>query len=498
MAIDTRHPSYQVRAQDWEQMTDTHLGARAVKEKGKEYLPPTSGMVKDGMNPGQPGREAYEAYKARAVFPNVVKSAVDAFVGIMHQEPANITLPSKLEPLRQRATASGEGLHTLLRRINEQQLLFGRFGLLAEAPDQAGPTALPFIAPYNAKSIINWDNGVRGDGRQNLELVVLDESEYVREADLSWDFKVKHRILARADVLAELGAVPEGGGATYNVATFQERHGGITTADWIAPQIAGKTLDEIPFVFINTNDLVPDVDDVPLLDLSNLALAIYRGEADYRQNLFMQGQETLVITGGEGEDKELRTGVGAVIDLPADGDAKFIGVSADGLAEQRTSLENDRSLAAEMGTKILDFDGGSSQQSGEALRIRVAARTTSLQSIAQVGAEGLAEQLRLIARWVGADEDEVSVEPNTDFAKSRMTGKELAELMKAKQSGAPISLQTIHGQMSHQGLTDMTFDEEQQLVQEEQDSALETFGGPGAPDEEEDEQGGGFLAGGGQ
>ncbi|MBD4208505.1 hypothetical protein GUH47_21445, partial [Xanthomonas citri pv. citri] len=53
-------------------------------------------------------------------------------------------------------------------------------------------------------------------------------------------------------------------------------------SDYIEPTIRGKTLNRIPFVFINSKDIVARPDDPPLLGLVNLALAIYRGDADYR------------------------------------------------------------------------------------------------------------------------------------------------------------------------------------------------------------------------
>jgi hypothetical protein len=70
------------------------------------------------------------------------------------------------------------------------------------------------------------------------------------------------------------------------------------------------------------------------------------------------------------------------LELAMGGDAKYIGVKADGLAEQRQALENDKEQAAERGARLLDF-GDTARQSGDALRIRVAARTTNLTTLAQ-------------------------------------------------------------------------------------------------------------------
>ena len=144
--------------------------------------------------------------------------------------------------------------------------------------------------------------------------------------------------------------------------------------DFITPAIAGNQLTEVPFVFIGANDLVPEPDEPPLMGLSDLSLCLYRGEADYRSTLHYQGQQTLVIIGGNvsdvDENQQLRIGNKGVIDLRIGGDAKYIGVSAAGLGEMRQSITNDDNKAASFGVQFMDV-GSARGASGEALRIRV-------------------------------------------------------------------------------------------------------------------------------
>jgi hypothetical protein len=134
MGIDNKHPQYSEFILDWLTMRDTYRGERIVKEKGELYLPPTAGMQADGMLTKQPGRQAYDSYKLRAVYHDFVSDAVEAMIGMMHSKPPTIELPKALEPMMERATINGEGLAHLLRRINEQQLITGRLGLLLDLP----------------------------------------------------------------------------------------------------------------------------------------------------------------------------------------------------------------------------------------------------------------------------------------------------------------------------------------------------------------------------
>jgi hypothetical protein len=478
MAVQDKHPQYSERLADWIQMDDTFHGERAVKAKRLDYLPATEGMVQDGMStPSSPGWKDYEAYLLRAIYHDIIKDGVKAMIGIMHAKPAEIKLPEKLEALRNNATSKGEPLQALLRKINVHQLVKGRVGLLVDVPDnKAVNEAVPYISVYDAKAIINWDAGSQNDGKDKLSLVVLDESG-TRRKGLTWKTEQKFRVctlngLASID---DSEATPDEK-AKFTVAVMVDNVNNPTKEDFITPSLAGTEMEDIPFVFVGANDLVPEPEVPPMLGLSNLALAIYRAEADYRQTLFLQGQQTLVIIGGnvdEVDGTSVRVGHKGVIDLKIGGDAKYIGASNQGLGEMRQSLENDKKAANLMGVTFLDAGANDGQsQSGEALRIRVAARTTTIASVAKAGGLGLENALKFAARWVGADPEEVSVKPITDFADQSVQGAALLAFMQAKQLGLPLSLQSIHRMMANNDLTEMSFDDEVDAIDEEADSTL--------------------------
>ena len=496
MSVDTKHPLYLEFDQDWIQLRETYRGERIVKEAGFKYLPATSGMIEDGIaNTEAPGFKAYTAYRKRARFPELVKEAVESMLGVMHNKPPSIELPAALEPLREKFTLRNESLNMLLRRINEEQLITGRLGLLLEVPEAVpaeGGAVLPFAALYRAEHLINWDEGdVDKTKPDSLNLVAIDESEEERTRGFEWEFVTKHRILVLGDPFKN----EQAGEGVYQVGVFRENVE-FTTEALITPSIGGRTMPRIPFVFVNTKDVVPTPDEAPLLGLSNLTTTIYRGEADYRQALFLQGQDTLVTIGNTNTEGDLiRVGAGASISLPIDGDAKFIGVSADGLSEMRESLQNDYTQGNQKAGSLLEAVSRSAE-SGEALRVRVAARTASLNQIAMAGAFALQELLRMAAEWVGANPEEVIVEPNLDFVADIMAGKELVDLMAAKGLGAPLSIESIHSLQVERGLTTKTFEEELEAMEEEANQGMPGAITPGQEDQsgtaepEEDEEGG--------
>lgn len=472
MSLDSLHPEYVVYKEDWEAMGDFYQGERVVKAKGETYLPATKGMRLDGMEDKKPGREEYNAYKLRAVFPDDVEQAVVHYIGIMWKKPPVIELPAALEAIREKATLAGESLELLLRRINEQQLVKGRLGLLLDLPKNPDPlNPLPYIATYIAEAITNWDDGESGEGTTNLNLVVLNESGFVRDNDFEWKEQSKYRVLQ----LGELQLNEPAGSAIYKQGVFVNGGGGSATyveADMKPPVIRGKTLNKIPFTFVNTKDLLSSPDKPPLIGLGRLCVTIYRGEADYRQNLFMQGQDTFVVIGeisktdATEDGKSLRTGSGSMVNLEVGGDAKYVGVESQGLEEQRTALENDRKRAEARSGQMISSRTGQ-KESGEALSTRVAASTATLNSIALTGAAALEFILKIAAEWMGANPDEVKVTPNLEFADIAMTGDTLVKLMTARAMGAPLSYRSIHNTLIDQGLTKMTYEEELELITEE-------------------------------
>jgi hypothetical protein len=493
--ISDPHPDHNARRSDWVLMFDANEGQRHVKSKTTIYLPATSGMRALSNTPSKldgEGLALYVAYLTRAFFPDLVKETVRALTGILDREPANIELPDALEDMRELATPKGESLNDLLVQIHINQLLYGRLGLLLDVDPNRD---LPLLVRYPAPQILNWDDlTVTNDTRQQddskrseairrLLMVVLDETRFERDTGnkFTWNLVPRYRVLNLGDAAA-------------NVYTSQvERDGALQSA--IQPAIRGKPMEEIPFVFINTTDLATAPAEVPLINLANLALAIYRGEADHRSALFMSGQDTLVITGydissGSSENPDDNAspiiGSGAYLNIPdPEGDAKFIGPDSNALSEQRASLEDDYKRAGEEGIKLLSSGAGA--EAAETLRIRVAGRTATLQTIAMTSATGLETALRLAAVWVGADPEEVKVEPNLDFITEDQDPADLIAFATAKKSKVPLSWKSVHNWLRQKDFTELTFDEELEQIDEESNmDAFDTggdafIGEPGGP-----------------
>ena len=461
MATISTHPLYDAHIEDWMLMRDCYKGEKQVKSKSETYLPPTGGHILDGMTGNSEGRVAYNSYKQRAVYHNYVHDAVESYIGLLHYKPTQIKLPPEMEFMRKSATINGDNLDHLLRRMHAHQFVTGRIGLLLDI-DSSG-SGLPYIAMYDAEHIVNWDEGNDNVGLNALNLVVLDETNYVREG-VSWVQEERYRFLSLGDFNSN---EEDKRNAEYSQSLLSYGLATPTQEAFVTPQFRGQTLNEIPFVFANTKDILATPDTPPLLGLANLCLAIYRAEADYRHTLYMQGQDTLVVIGGtHNQDEATRVGAGAKLDVDMGGDAKFIGVSSSGLTEMRHSLENDKTAAVTKAGQLMNSN--SKQESGDALKTRMAAQTANLNQVAVTAAYALEELLKKCARWMNLDDSQVQIIPNLQFADKNMSGQDFAQLITAKQTGLlPISDAALHEILRSQNMTQMTYKEERAQMDKE-------------------------------
>lgn len=460
MPISNVHPLYIHFRDSWETCRDSFT-PNAIRAKREKYLPPTSGQIIDGFPTTETlGWKAYNAYLTRAYYPDIFSEAVAAAIGVMHRKPPSFELPAQLKPMIERANAIGESLEMLLQRINTEQLITGRLGLLGDLKVKPDGKVEPVVVLYKETAVLNWDDISTDTDVGDFRLVVLDESGEELQRDLSWKYVEKYLLL---------GIVKNNELDSSGVYHFAKAGKGdeIEAVQFELPSYRGQSLKVIPFTTVNACDINPSPDYPPLMGLANLCLAIYRGEADYRQNLFMQGQDTLVKIGDINQDEQTRVGAGTVINVPMGGDAKYVGVNSQGLPEQRQCLENDYKRAYSKSGQLTDSTSRA-KESGDALRIRVAAQTATLPQIAKAGAMGLERVLKALALWLGANPDEVKITPNLEFADTEFPSKALVEIIQAKVQGAPISNESIHAYMRERNLTKLTYEEELARLQAEE------------------------------
>jgi hypothetical protein len=186
--------------------------------------------------------------------------------------------------LTEHATRTGDPIEVLYRRVIAELLTTGRVVLLADMPENATSGDLPYIAFYEAERLINWS--------RERDFFVLDETRLVRNGFVWWPAR-RYRVL-------DISPNGQYQVSIYDFITRSDNQWAEEASEATLPQQrGGATFSEIPLVVVGALDAAVEIGEIPLLGVGHAAIASYRLDADYRHQLYMSGQDTLIISGIE-------------------------------------------------------------------------------------------------------------------------------------------------------------------------------------------------------
>lgn len=448
--IRTTHPKYAEFIESWTMMRDCVAGEEDVKAHGERYLPMKSGMrvISDPTEQ----LKAYQSYQLRAEFPELLAPTILGSSGLLHMKEPTIELPPQMEYLREDATRDGRSLEAFRKELTNEILTTGRYGILPGV----NPDGTFYLAGYTAETIINWDTK---DGKPNY--VVLDESDMVRDPITNtW---------AKKEMFLEL-MIDENGSYVAN------RYDGDVQVEVGTPALTARreALKEIPFVFVNVTNQLPNPDDIPLYGLARISIRIYRMDADYTHSLHMTSEPTPWVSGYDDPKKAIEQGaaprsIGAstIWILPKGAQAGFLEFNGPGLNAQAAAITAALERATIFGAQILS-EQGQAAESGESRRLRLRSQQSILATINTNNCAALEKALRNIAVWMGLDPTTVSVTPPDDLIDYTLSPQEITALVSGWQSGA-YSKATLFFNLHRAGVTppDRTFEEEEGLIESE-------------------------------
>ena len=420
----SNHYTYPSFKEKWQTMRDSMDGERAMKDRtlsDKKYIPMTQGQIKDTSG----GLKRYNRQVNLAIYYDFVRQIITDSLGLMYNNAPIIKLPKSISEMETSATVNNESLEQLMLNTNKEQMLMGRRGLALDVVDDK--SSYPVISEYNAEHILNWNDLIQ-DGFVNYDFVLLDETSKVMNAAMEWVDSKKFRVLTIVD----------GFYTTYVVDEKEKAiKGGIPSGiEAVQPSIHGKRYNRVPFVIANVSNTNSAIQNPATLSIADLSIALFRGEADYRTYLHMSGQDTLIFTGvKEQESKNIRLGAGAHCSFSTDAKVFFAGVSGSSLTEMKAS--ND-SIAERIASQGVSFVESGKAESGEALSIRSTTKTASLTVIAKVGARAIETILNMALEWMGSAEV-ATISPNLEFTETKLTPKDLLDLVSYKIAGGPIT-----------------------------------------------------------
>jgi hypothetical protein len=475
MPIDTRHPEYETQVSRWMRCRDVLAGEFRVKSPDRltTYLPVPPGMK--GEIKVTDGSSRYTFYASFAELPEITLPMSEGIQGLIHDKAPLVTLPADMEYLVERATIDGDSLIELWQQVTREIFYTGRIGLLAEL--RGGATRdgdLIHLVPYVAESLINWrlhEKSMGGAPR----LAVMEEMYWEEDGDDTYSYEERRRW--REFSLDEQGF--------YRVRLWEEQlvdaqsgkmepevvlYPSSDEEGWVYPTRTGKKFKEIPLTVLNATDRGFQFGPVPVWPLAKRALSIFRLSADYRRSLYVKSDPTAYVFGAR--ENEVPTEVGGdtiwAFESP-EGRVGYLDIEGDGIPLQANeiALEYER-FWAEAGHMLETQAKG--VEAAAALEIRQNMRQVSVKTLVKNAADGVQAALRTIARMMGKSETEVDAilfVPNLEFAERAMDGRALLEMMQAKNQGAPISLKTIHDHMNRRKLTDLSYDDEVEAIEDE-------------------------------
>ncbi len=498
--IEDKSPGYDQRVHEWRKIRDCIEGEDRIKRRRNLYMP-----MPKAQDP-----EQYFRYIDRSSFYGVCDRTVRGLVGLVFRINPRIKLPDVIEGIKEFATPEGNPLDTLIRDTLREVLSLGRYGLLVEMPTEQAfiGESIPYIAPYKAEMIWRWDEVLNPNtGKRVLVRLILEEdpatnrgteTTWLRELFLEVErdedgnptsvpiykqqlWKTEQAEKQQLDTASSIGLLAE---ERRGIEGFER------VGDEIIPMMMGKPLNEIPFWFINTYNLLARPEKPPMLDLANVNLAHWRNSADYEQLLHKVGQPTPWVASNH-QDVERPTDIGANSFwwLPEGATVGLLEISGQGAQSFERAMDRKEQQMAALGASLIR-NQERANVTAETTRLQKTGEISVLSSAVQNVQTGIKSALSFAAMWAGASEKEIEdlqAELNSDFFDTRMEAAEVQALVAAWQSGA-FSKETLHARLQEGEIIapDRTFEEEQEAIEREG----EDFGAASAevPTTEEEEE----------
>jgi hypothetical protein len=462
MSVADTHREYDRYARTWQKMHDVSGGQERVQQAGEAYLPRLTGQ----------SYEEYDAYLRRSLFLNATGRTIDGLSGLIFRKPPQMDHPSSMDGFMDDVDLQGSPFQAFAENVIEDVLTYGRAGLLTDFPQTDGAQRTraeadamgqrPYWTQYAPQNILDWQTTQMGH-RTVLGQVRLWEEVSQPVDEFSTEDVEQIRVLELVE-----GTYQQRLFRKINKDEWRDVTQEVTGQPAIVPNVRGRPLNVIPFVFLGPRDLLPHVSKPPLLDLANVNLTHYQVYADYRHFLYKLAPTPYLF--GVNED-EVPTGVGPdVIWISQNPEAKAGILQADssGLGDYKQALDDLKADMAVLGARMLAPEKRQ-VEAAETAAIHRMGENATLSSISQAVSLGLTRALEWAAEWMGANGTQVGVTLNRDFLPVPMDAREIEALLKTWQAGG-MSKRTLFDNLQRGEVIDSerTFEDEEADIQDEQ------------------------------
>jgi len=423
MPVNSEHPSYTKRKDQWIRCRDAVEGSDAIKKAGTKYLPSLEDMEE----------YEYNAYKGRALFYGATGRTVQGLLGAIFRKQAHQKFPDRYKELIEFTTQNGMDLDRTVAKISKEVIGTGRVGILLDVHGDNEKRA--YASLYSADTIINWEYK-KIDNKKTLSMVVLQERYKTNPKDeFDHESKVQYRVLRLLE---------GNNGKHFYQQDVYRKDDGARDNDWlpvadmrVIPTRASLPLDRIPFIFVNPYDLDGDTDKPLLLDLVDANISHYITTADLEHGAHYTALPTPWVAGFPADTK-LKIGSSiAWVSEKTDAKAYFLEFSGAGLGFLENRLRSKEQYMAVLGARLLE-NTKAGVEAADTVRLRASGDSGSLTAVSKNLSEAVETMLRIMVWWSMGDAvmKEIEYQLNTDFIDSRLGPQELTALVQAFQGGS--------------------------------------------------------------
>lgn len=410
MPINSTHPEYQ------RHIDDVMRTKSAFDGDVKDYVPRLTGQT----------NAAYETYRGRASYYNVVERTVMALLGALTRKPLTLEGVVGESPV----CADDCTFDELVQQAYVELMTGGRIGLMC---DYSAEWDSPYLLVYRSEDITNW-----GDN-----YVILREHFYARDEKDPYITVQKCRY-------RELFLDEEG---KYTVRIWEQQAGtnGRFTSpttktqfklvEELQPTYRGQALEFIPFVFCTPYDTSKSMYKPTMFNVADINIEHFKISVDIAQGAHLLALPTPYIAGDLANDAQtIRLGSEEFIQLRTGGSVGFLEFKGTSLTFLLDLQKQKESQMFSLGSRLLQYKAG--VESSDALQMRLGAEGASLTTIANSLESAMTEILEMYNLWFGHPEADVELSLNKDFSPSKMAPEEIKTLLDLFQQGA-ITLDTL-------------------------------------------------------
>lgn len=442
MPVNSTHPLYQDRIDDWRICRLFYQGERAVKKNPEAYIPKPEGSTK---------RE-YENYVLRAFFFPAMERTVSGLSGAIDRKEPTIALTPALDSIRNNFDGDGNSIRQITKIVLDEVLITGRVGLLGDRlPDGSDP----YVAIYKAEDIINWHE----DPVLGFTMVVLREEYFQVSGEI---FNQKKQTQYRLLLL-------DNGKYIQRLYKFFADGSLKQEGEDIVPSRAGQALDFIPFVIANIRSVSAKIDKPPLLDLAMKNAEHLRVSADYANSLYYTGNPILVAKGikkparspglahmadrldANEPDFNITLGSNRAVRIGKDSDLYLVESKGHGVNPNKERCDDIKLEMAVIGARILEPQR-QGVESAETAQLRQSGESSALSNVVINVSEAMRKILEMLDKWQGGKGDGVKCDLNNDFIEITMN-PQLLSVLKDTAMSELISWDTFYYNLSLGELT---------------------------------------------